>query len=161
MRKTKPAATSLRHERAQILPLMALLLVVFLGLLGLAIDVGHLFVARTQLSRAVDAAALAGVVELPDTTGAHNTATTFLLENEPGATISFPPPTETNQLKVEGGLHVLHGLLRHRRCDDPRFRRRRRLTGGSGRLRPQHRLHRVDGVGALQLFAEQLRLPDI
>jgi Flp pilus assembly protein TadG len=106
MRKTKPAATSLRHERAQILPLMALLLVVFLGLLGLAIDVGHLFVARTQLSRAVDAAALAGVVELPDTTGAHNTATTFLLENEPGATISFPPPTETNQLKVEGEREV-------------------------------------------------------
>jgi Flp pilus assembly protein TadG len=106
MRETKPAPISLRQDRAQILPIMAMLLVVFLGLLGLSIDVGHIFVARTQLSRAVDAAALAGVVELPNATNAHTTATTFLLENQAGATISFPPPADPNQLKVEGQRSV-------------------------------------------------------
>ncbi|MEX2158994.1 MAG: VWA domain-containing protein [Dehalococcoidia bacterium] len=89
-------------EKAQVLPIMALLTVVFIGLLGLAIDMGRLFVARTELSRALDSAALAGVVELPNMTNAQAKATTYLNKNLPDATASFPPPGDTYQIRVKG-----------------------------------------------------------
>ena len=88
-------------EPGQILPIMALLLVAFLGLLGLAIDGGRLFVAKTELSRAVDAAALAGVVELPDVNGAQSRATAYLNDNLPEANATFPA-TQEFQLRVQG-----------------------------------------------------------
>lgn len=90
------------RERAQVLPIMALLLVAFIGLLGLAIDVGRLFVARTELSRALDSAALAGVVELPDVEEAEAKATAYLAENLPDATASFPATDEGFQVRVQG-----------------------------------------------------------
>jgi Flp pilus assembly protein TadG len=58
------------RSKAQAMPIVALLLVAFIGLLGLAIDLGRLYIARAELSRAIDAAALAGVIELPDTADA-------------------------------------------------------------------------------------------
>lgn len=88
-------------EAGQVLPIMALLLVVFMGLLGLAIDGGRLFVAKTELSRAVDAAALAGVGELPDVNGAQSRAVAYLNDNLPEASATFPA-TDEFQLKVQG-----------------------------------------------------------
>ncbi len=89
-------------ERAQVLPIMALLLVAFLGLLGLAIDGGRLFIARTELSRALDSAALAGIVELPDVNAAEGKAIAYLADNLPDATASFPATAEDYQLRVQG-----------------------------------------------------------
>ena len=40
--------------------MVALMAVVLIAMVGLAIDVGRLMVAKAQLARAVDAAALAG-----------------------------------------------------------------------------------------------------
>lgn len=51
-------------ERGQSIVLVALMFIGLLGLVGLAVDVGFIFARRSQLSSAVDAAALAGVVEL-------------------------------------------------------------------------------------------------
>lgn len=95
-----------RTERAQVLPIMALLLVAFIGMLGLAIDVGRLFVAKTEFSRAVDAAALAGVVELPDIDEAQDKAVTYLDENLDDATASFPATDEDYQLRVSATRSV-------------------------------------------------------
>ncbi|MFB0536890.1 MAG: pilus assembly protein TadG-related protein [Anaerolineae bacterium] len=50
-------------EKGQSIIMLALAVVVLLTFVGLAIDVGLLYGRRIQLSRAVDAAALAGVVE--------------------------------------------------------------------------------------------------
>ena len=44
--------------------LVAILLVVLLGCVALAVDIGHLYVVRTELQRAADAAALAGAQAL-------------------------------------------------------------------------------------------------
>jgi hypothetical protein len=85
---------------------MALLVVVLLGMVGIALDIGRLYVARTELSRAVDAAALAGVVELPDINAAQARATAYLAENLPDATISFPATQGQNQFRVQGSRTV-------------------------------------------------------
>jgi Mg-chelatase subunit ChlD len=49
------------NERGQTLPLLALLIVVLILFIGLAIDFGFAYVTRANLSKAVDAAALAGI----------------------------------------------------------------------------------------------------
>jgi len=95
-----------RRERGQVLPIMAILLVVFIGLIGMAVDIGHLFVARAELSRAVDSAALAGVVELPNMTNAQNRATAYLQDNQSDVTASFPAPSDAFQFKVRGTRNV-------------------------------------------------------
>ena len=67
------------RERGQILPMVALMAVVLIAMVGLAIDVGRLMVAKAQLARAVDAAALAGALKLP-----------FLTEPRPRSTSTWP-----------------------------------------------------------------------
>jgi hypothetical protein len=96
----------LRRERGQALPIIALLIVVLIALIGFAIDVGRLYVAQTELSRAVDSAALAGVVELPDVNDAHSMALSYLNENVPDATASFPIPSDSSELRVKGSRSV-------------------------------------------------------
>lgn len=91
-----------RKERAQVLPIMALLLVTFMGLIGLAVDGGRLFIAKTELSRAVDAAALAGVVELPDENAAADKATFYMGDHIPEAQVTFPAATQSFQFRVTG-----------------------------------------------------------
>lgn len=55
-------------RRGQILPLVALSLVVFLGFTGLVIDVGQIYYSYRELQASTDAAALAGAQALPNTT---------------------------------------------------------------------------------------------
>jgi Flp pilus assembly protein TadG len=50
----------LKQESGQVLPLVAVMLVVLLGMAGLAVDVGHAFYCDRALQQAADAAALAG-----------------------------------------------------------------------------------------------------
>ncbi|WP_171016940.1 Tad domain-containing protein [Pseudalkalibacillus caeni] len=54
-----------RDERGSVIVLAALMMVVFLGFLALVIDVGNLYLEKSRLQKAVDAAVLAGVQELP------------------------------------------------------------------------------------------------
>lgn len=56
-----------RDERGQVLPIMALMLVVLLGITGLVVDMGHVGYCRAQLQASTDAAALAGAQSLPQT----------------------------------------------------------------------------------------------
>lgn len=69
MSKTTNDASSggkgvLRNERGAVLALVAVVMVGLLGMVGLALDSARAYIARAQLSRAVDAAALAGAASL-------------------------------------------------------------------------------------------------
>jgi len=52
-----------RNEDGQIIVMVALVAVVLTATVGIAIDVGRLYVTKAELSRAVDAAALSGILE--------------------------------------------------------------------------------------------------
>jgi Flp pilus assembly protein TadG len=66
-------------DRGFILPLLAVCLVVMLGMLGLAIDLGRMFICKNELQTFADASALAAVAQLDGTQsgveGANATAT--------------------------------------------------------------------------------------
>lgn len=50
--------------RGAVIVMVAILMVVLLGCVALAVDIGHLYVARAELQRAADSAALAGALAL-------------------------------------------------------------------------------------------------
>jgi Flp pilus assembly protein TadG len=87
----------LQGHRGQVLPVIALLLVVILAIIGLAVDLGRIYVEKARLSRAIDAAALAGTVELPDTALAEAEAEKYLEYNMPDATFLAPDIDVPNQ----------------------------------------------------------------
>ena len=51
-------------ERGQIILMVGLATIVMFGIVGLAVDVGRLYVTRVELGRSLDAAALSGILEL-------------------------------------------------------------------------------------------------
>jgi hypothetical protein len=78
-----------RGERGQIIVLFALVIVMLMGMVALAVDVGVLRNASQNLWNALDAGALAGASQLPaDGTNAEALANQFLQENYPAG---LPP----------------------------------------------------------------------
>jgi Flp pilus assembly protein TadG len=71
----------LNNQKGVVLVLSALLAVVLLGLAGLSIDVGNLYLQKLQMQNAADAAVLAGGQQLPDTSGATATALQYITDN--------------------------------------------------------------------------------
>lgn len=72
-----------KYETGSILIIVVAGMMVILGLLGLVVDVGHIFIQRARLVSAVDAVVLAGVQELPSLPDqAVNIAYRFGLENQ-------------------------------------------------------------------------------
>jgi Flp pilus assembly protein TadG len=74
--KISAADGKLRSEKGAILFIVAAGMVVFIGLAGLAIDLGMLYNVRTDLQNATDAAALAGAWKLDGTDAGINAAVT-------------------------------------------------------------------------------------
>jgi Flp pilus assembly protein TadG len=66
----------LRDERGQALVLLVLLMIVFIGLAGVMVDVGHKFASDRKLQGVVDAAALDGAQDLPECGGDATSAAT-------------------------------------------------------------------------------------
>ena len=64
------------NNKGVVAPLIAILLIVFIGSMALAIDVGHLYVVRNELQNASDAAALAGARALYVVSGSTITVNT-------------------------------------------------------------------------------------
>ena len=91
-----------RNDSAQVLPMFVMLLLILVGMIGLATDLGRVYVARAELGRSVDAAALAGAKQLPDITKADAKARAYITENEPSATISVQvyPNVPSQQVEV-------------------------------------------------------------
>jgi Flp pilus assembly protein TadG len=69
-------------QAGQSLILLALAFLGLVAMLGLALDLGLLYTARIHMKRAVDAATLAGVVELPDEEQAMTRAIEYLRMND-------------------------------------------------------------------------------
>lgn len=86
----------MKSELGQSIIIIALGMVVLLAFVGMAIDVGLLYGLRVQLFRSVDAAALAGVIELPDLELAEARARQFIRLN------GFDPDEMT--VSVESGI---------------------------------------------------------
>lgn len=96
---------------------MGMLLPVLVAFVGLAVDLGNIYVAKTRLQAAVDAAALAGSLQLPYdpdiTKGNVTTAVNDMLKtNYPGAqTASVTAGTEIRSVNVSAKAHVKTILL--------------------------------------------------
>jgi Flp pilus assembly protein TadG len=91
-----------RNERGQVLPIMGLLVLVVIGLSGLSADIGKILIARAQLGRTVDSAALAGAKQLPNITNATSSAKAFVKANDSDSTIvvSVYPDVPSQQVRV-------------------------------------------------------------
>ncbi|MFZ5917088.1 MAG: pilus assembly protein TadG-related protein [Chloroflexota bacterium] len=77
------------RERGQSLIIMAFAFVALLLIVGLAIDLGMVYIERIRLSRACDAAALAAASELPFEAEAHSRAIEALAHNDYDVTIAL------------------------------------------------------------------------
>jgi hypothetical protein len=91
-RRAQKAERDVELTRGQIIVLFALSLTVFIGIMGLAIDVSYTWVNEMRMQRAADAGALAGAVYLPDDpTSATNAAVAALQQNGyvAGATVTI------------------------------------------------------------------------
>lgn len=102
-------------ERGQALVLFAGGLAVFLGLVGLSIDIGRVVATRTDLQKAADAAAFAGAVDLPDSTTATASATDYVALNSAGSAsdievTSAGEPNDT--IRVTASKHVTYNFLK-------------------------------------------------
>lgn len=73
---------SMSNQRGLALVYLALLLVVLCGFLGLAVDLGYMYLAKGQLQNAADAAALAGASRLPSEAEVRTTAREFAANND-------------------------------------------------------------------------------
>ena len=82
----------LKNQRGSVLVLSALAFVSLIGLVGLTLDMGNLYLQQIKIQNAVDAAALCGAQDLPNTVSATTDANTYLTNNgelPANATISF------------------------------------------------------------------------
>lgn len=69
-----------QHQRGAVAIIVALCLTLLVGMLGLVLDLGHLYVAKTELQNAADAAALSGAKELNGRLAGINSAVTRAIE---------------------------------------------------------------------------------
>jgi hypothetical protein len=86
-------------QRGQSLIIVAFLIVALLAAVGLAVDLGLMYVEKVRLGRAVDAAALAGAQELPDENAAYDRMVEYLNlngydENAEGFDLGWAFPEE-------------------------------------------------------------------
>jgi len=86
-------------QRGQSLIIVAFLIIALLAVVGLAVDLGLMYVEKVRLGRAVDAAALAGAQELPDEAAAYDRMVEYLNlngydENAEGFDLGWAFPEE-------------------------------------------------------------------
>lgn len=117
--KAEGVAMKIRKEESgQVLVLTALTMVLMLGFVGLAVDVGMLFHARRNMQIAADAAAIAGAVDYHiygDASRAHSAALSAAAENGiedlSNVTVNVPPQSGPNVSSpgfVEAIVNVPH-----------------------------------------------------
>lgn len=90
-----------RTDRGVVLPLTALLMIPLLIVSALAVDIGGFYAQESRMQRAADAAALAGVVWMPDFPTARTVAIATAERNGfPASSVSVSSPGD-RQLQVE------------------------------------------------------------
>jgi Flp pilus assembly protein TadG len=95
-----------RHRAGSIIVLAAALMVVMIGILAFAVDLGYLQVVRTEFQRTADAAALAAVGELTNTKNLDIIGSTNFTDLEKTAlnTKAYNKSVDYNQLNQEGRI---------------------------------------------------------
>jgi Flp pilus assembly protein TadG len=86
-------------QKGSVIVMIALMVTVIIGFIGLALDIGNLCVLKTQMQNAVDAAVCAGGLKLPDQGQATTQANSFITNNNfnpSTATITFTQDTVRN-----------------------------------------------------------------
>lgn len=76
-RRRQCKTQSVQHQRGAVAIIVAICIAVLVGMLGLVLDLGHLYVAKTELQNAADAAALSGAKELKGTSAGIDSAVTW------------------------------------------------------------------------------------
>ena len=66
-----------RRQDGQVVPLVAVCLVVLIGMAAIVFDFGRVFVAQRELQAAVNSAALVAGQNLPNATNANNAAVSY------------------------------------------------------------------------------------
>ncbi len=64
----KPLRALLRSESGQALPVIAFMILALLGMVGIVVDIGHVYICQRELQAACDASALAGAAVIPTST---------------------------------------------------------------------------------------------
>lgn len=77
----KPAYNLYKNEKGSVLVVFAFFIVAISGILALSLDMGHYYVKKSNLQNAVDAAALAGALKLPETGVAEQAAKNVFIMN--------------------------------------------------------------------------------
>ena len=111
-----------KEDKGAILPFVALVLVLLLGLASFAVDLGWFYLNSVQIQRAAEAAALGGVIHMPqayatkaEPTAIQVAATNGYLDGVDGAAITITDGLtwgEPNQIEVEISDTVDTFLLR-------------------------------------------------
>jgi hypothetical protein len=103
-----------KNEHGSVSILVMLMMVVILASTGAVIDVGVVLVNRTQLSNALDYAALAGAQELPDNTSdARAVATDYLIQNNVNPSdVIIAIGSEGKSITITGNRPVEYAFLR-------------------------------------------------
>lgn len=92
----------LRNENGAVAILFAFAMVVLLGVSALAVDVAHLHLKKAEMQNAADAAALAGVLELPDADNARDKAEEIADSNGVDiSNITVTTPYDGDSTKIE------------------------------------------------------------
>jgi hypothetical protein len=92
-----------KNENGQALVLAAIAMVVLMGFAAFALDMGTMYVARSDLQNAADAAALAGAADLPDAADAESTAIYYAEQNgltESEIEVNTSYDGDSNQIEV-------------------------------------------------------------
>lgn len=90
----------LNDERGNVLVLVALLLVVLIGFTALVVDGGRLYVEKSMLQKAADAAALAGVQELPNDSAKAETKSKEVASKNDVTNTTVEIPTDNMWIRV-------------------------------------------------------------
>ncbi len=112
-RRARTLTRKQKLQRAVSLPLFTLLLIPMVGFAALAADVGSWYARASELQRAADAGALAGVAHMPEFTQAATVATTAVQRNgmfQTGNTVVSSTATELVLQSNDGLLMYITAL---------------------------------------------------
>lgn len=141
----RTAPRSPRSQRGQMLVVSAVGMVVFLGLIGLVVDVGRLYVVRQQLRNACDAAAAAGAAFLPiDPDYSRSQAFRYYCINAGGTPPADPITDET--------LYPIDGIADRAKVTTPLDGEERSIRVEAWRTVPSTFM-RVLGIASTEVFA--------
>jgi cytoskeletal protein CcmA (bactofilin family) len=101
-----------KNQEGSVAVLVGILLPVLAGFLGMALDVAHLVVVRTQMQNAVDAAVCAGGLQLPNSASATTQANSLITSNgftSANATFTFTQDAVRNPSNAP----EINGTLTH------------------------------------------------